>query len=279
MKRANIAGFIVLVMVFATPLLAQVEVPRVSPKAAVMQTVGLTEIEIVYSRPGVKERQIWGELVPWGELWRTGANEATTIEFSHDVSVEGVPVPAGKYALFTIPGEEAWTVILNSDWDQPGTSRYDEEKNVATIAVAPESGPWQEWMAFHFPDLSDDSATIELAWKETRIPFQIEVDTQSIVMEEIREELAELGRWVDPYRAASYAYSEGLVNDEALVWIDRSILLQETWWNLSLKARMLAEIGEKDRAIEVAERALEVAGAMENPPNTASLEEEMAEWK
>ncbi|MDX1582028.1 MAG: DUF2911 domain-containing protein [Thermoanaerobaculia bacterium] len=279
MKRANIAGFIVLVMVFATPLLAQVEVPRVSPKAAVMQTVGLTEIEIVYSRPGVKERQIWGELVPWGELWRTGANEATTIEFSHDVSVEGVPVPAGKYALFTIPGEEAWTVILNSDWDQPGTSRYDEEKNVATIAVSPESGPWQEWMAFHFPDLSDDSATIELAWKETRIPFQIEVDTQSIVMEEIREELAELGRWVDPYRAASYAYSEGLVNDEALVWIDRSILLQETWWNLSLKARMLAEIGEKDRAIEVAERALEVAEAMENPPNTASLEEEMAEWK
>lgn len=277
MKRLNLV--IGIGMLVASPLVAQVDVPRVSQKAAVMQTVGLTEIEIVYCRPGVKERQIWGELVPWGELWRTGANEATTIELSHDVKIEGQSVPAGKYALFTIPGEDEWTVILNSDWDQPGTSRYDESKNVATFKVAPRNGPWQEWMAFHFPEVSDDSATIELAWKETRVPMHVEVDTKSIVMNGARETLERMGSWSDPYRAASYAFDHGIVNDETMGWIDRSVMLRETWQNLSLKARMLASTGNTKEAVAVAERALKMAKTMDNPPNTETLEADLAKWR
>lgn len=278
MKRLNLTVLAPIILLLAVPAVAQVEVPRASPKMSITQTVGMTDITIDYSRPGVKDRSIWGELVPWNKLWRTGANEATTIEFSHDVEVEGHAVPAGRYALFTIPGENEWTVILNSDWDQPGTSRYDESKDIARFRVTPKTGPWQEWMAFHFPDIAADSATIELAWKETRVPFRVEVDTPSIVLDRARSELATMASWVHPYRAASYAFDEGMVNDEALGWINRSVALQETWWNLSLQARMLAKQGRTDEAQAAAQRALIVARNMENPPDTSELESEMRTW-
>lgn len=279
MKRLSRSVIIGSILLIATPMFAQVDVPRVSQKASIAQTIGLTDIEIVYSRPGVKERQIWGELVPWGELWRTGANEATTIEFSHDVKVEGHDVPAGKYALFTIPRQDEWTVILNSDADQPGTSRYDEAKNVATFNVAPRSGPAQEWMTFQIPEVSSDFATIELAWKETCVAFRVEVDTESIVLDNARRELQAMGSWANPYRAADYALSQGMVTDETMAWVDRSIMLQENWRNLHLKARMLAQKGDRKQAIATAEKALKIARGLENPPNTSAIEADLASWK
>ena len=278
MKRVNRIMVAGLLLLLAVPAIAQVEVPRASQKATITQTVGLTDIEIVYSRPGVKGRAIWGELVPWNELWRTGANEATTIEFSDDVRVEGIDVPAGKYALFTIPGQEEWTVILNSDWDQSGASRYDEAKNVARFGVTPSSGPHQEWMTIHFPEIAADAATIELAWKATRVPFRVEVPTESIVLDRARAELERMRSWVPAYRAADWAFSEGLASDEAMKWVDQSIALQETWWNLSLKARMLARSGQAAEAKATARRALALAKSLENPPNTSDLEAEMASW-
>lgn len=278
MKRFNWTAAVVAMVLVAAPVVAQVDVPRVSQSASISQTIGLTDIEITYSRPGVKDRQVWGELVPWNELWRTGANEATTIEFSHDVMVEGHEVPAGKYALFTVPGQDEWTVILNSDWDQPGSSRYDESKDVARFQVKPERGPFQEWMTFQFPEIAADSATIELSWKETRIPFRVEVDTSSIVLDHARSELERMGSWVHPFRAADYAFAEGIVNDESMGWIDRSIALQETWWNLSLKARMLARAGRTAEAKATAARALALAKTLDNPPDTSALEAELATW-
>lgn len=278
MKRVNQIMTVGLLLLLAVPAAAQIDVPRASQKSSITQTVGLTDIEIVYSRPGVKGRSIWGELVPWNELWRTGANEATTIEFSDDVRVEGIDVPAGKYALFTIPGQDEWTVILNSDWEQSGASRYDEAKNVAQFTVTPTSGPHQEWMTIHFPEIAANEATIELAWKETRVPFRVEVPTQSIVLDRARAELERMNNWVPAYRAADWAHSEGLASDEAMEWIDQSIALQETWWNLSLKARMLAKSGQTAEAKAMGQRALALAKKMENPPNTSEFEAEMAGW-
>lgn len=277
MKKSVIAA--VFAIVVPSIAQAQVTVPQVSPRASISQTIGLTDVTISYSRPGVKDREIWGGLVPLDEIWRTGANAATTIELSHDARVGGEAVPAGKYALFTIPGEKEWTVILNSDWDQSGASRYDEKKNVASFRVKPRTGPMQEWMAFHVPDVSGDAATFELAWEKIRIPIRVEVDTRKITLDAVRAELARMGRWVEPYRGANWAFSQGVVDEETLGWIDQSIGLSETWWNLSLKARMLAAAGRHAEALVVAERALAMAGAMENPPDTSELQSEMKSWK
>lgn len=148
--------------------------PRTSPNAAVSQTIGTTEVRITYGRPQVDDRTIFGELVPYGDVWRTGANEATTISFSDDVRVEGEPLEAGTYSLYTIPGQDAWTLIFNDAANQWGT-QYDEGEDVLRVDVTPESAPFHEMMTFRFGGVTDTSGTASLLWDETRVPFEIQV--------------------------------------------------------------------------------------------------------
>ncbi|MEX0679799.1 MAG: DUF2911 domain-containing protein [Balneolales bacterium] len=151
--------------------------PRVSPNAVVHQTIGTTDVAITYGRPSVRDRVIFGVLVPFGEVWRAGANEATTITFSDDVFIEGEPVEAGTYGLFTIPREdENWTIILNSTANQWGAYDYNNEEDVLRVDVSAEEVPRREQMMFFFEDVDATSGTIVLHWDTARVPFRVEVD-------------------------------------------------------------------------------------------------------
>ena len=246
-----------------------------------MQRVGLTDITIDYSRPGVKDRQIWGELVPWGEMWRTGANEATTISFSSPVEIGGTSVPAGTYALFTIPGESEWTVVLNSDAEQWGTYNYDQSKDVLRFKVKPQTAPFTEWMLFTFRDLAEDAAVVTLDWKETRISFPVHVEVVDTVMANAREAMAGLADddWRTPYRAAVFAIDHGVHLDEAGQWLDRSIAVRANYANLSAKARLLADQGEFADAVATGKKAVEAGRSAERPVDVTEMLQLIAEWQ
>lgn len=148
--------------------------PRVSPNAEVSQTIGTTEVYITYGRPSVNDRVVFGELEPFGEVWRTGANEATTISFSDDVNVEGENLSAGTYGLFTIPGEDQWTIIFNNIPNQWGAFNYEESEDVLRVQVEAEESHYLEQMMIYFDEVTDTSANLVIHWDETRVPVQIE---------------------------------------------------------------------------------------------------------
>ena len=148
---------------------------RISPKAAVIQTVGFTEVRIDYSRPGVKKREIWGKLVPYDAVWRAGANEATKITFSTDVTVEGKMLKKGSYSFFAIPGKNDWTIIFNKVADQWGAFEYNESEDALRVKVKTEKAIWQEWLSYTINKASDTSAVIRLEWEKIKVPFKVEV--------------------------------------------------------------------------------------------------------
>lgn len=148
---------------------------RVSPKALITQTVGYTDVTISYSRPGVKGRKIWGDLVPYDKVWRAGANEATKFTFSTDVMIEGKKLPAGSYGFFTIPGKDKWTVIFNNVADQWGAFEYNESKDALRFTVKPEQHDFTEWLQYDITRTSDSTATVSLEWENLKVPFKIEV--------------------------------------------------------------------------------------------------------
>jgi len=162
-------------MIFAGFSRAQQDKIRVSPRASVMQVVGFTEVKIDYSRPGVKGRNIWGELVPYNKVWRAGANEATTISFSTDVMAEGKKLAAGKYSFFAIPGKDEWIVIFNKVVDQWGAFEYNEAEDALRITVKPEGNGFHEWLTYSFTKTDEKSVLVNLEWEKVRVPYKIEV--------------------------------------------------------------------------------------------------------
>jgi len=156
-------------------LLAQNNEIRVSPKATVKQTVGFTDVEIEFNRPGVKGRDIWGGLVPYNKVWRTGANEATKITFSADVKINGISLKAGRYGFFAIPGKDKWILIFNKVADQWGAFEYNEAEDVLRTEVTPEEGYFQEWLDYTITKTSKNTAIVNLEWEELKVPFTVEV--------------------------------------------------------------------------------------------------------
>ena len=167
----------VLVAMAALPALGQraSDKPRPSPNATISQTIGVAEVTVSYGRPGVKGRKIWGGLVPYSKVWRTGANEPTTISFSKDVTIEGQNLSAGIYAFFTIPNENEWTIIFNKTAKQWGAFNYDAGQDALRVKVKPQAADHEEWMSFSFTDLSANSATVVLRWEKLAVPFKIQV--------------------------------------------------------------------------------------------------------
>jgi len=157
---------------------------RISPKAEVFQIIGLTDVRISYSRPGVKGRKIWGGLVPYNKVWRTGANEATKITFSTDVKINGKKLKKGAYGFFAIPTEKEWTLIFNNVADQWGAFTYNEAKDALRIKVKPEKGNYAEWLYYSFDKMNvqkrgkPNSAVICLNWENLKVPFTVEVETK-----------------------------------------------------------------------------------------------------
>lgn len=149
------------------------EEARVSPNASVSQTIGTTEVIITYGRPAVNNRIIFGDLVPFDQIWRTGANEATTITFSDDVTVEGEKLEAGTYGLFTVPGEDTWTIVFNENPTQWGAFDYNSDEDALRVEVEPEKAPPMEQMMFYFEDVTEESGTIVLHWDDVKVPFTV----------------------------------------------------------------------------------------------------------
>lgn len=249
----------------ALPASAQdMKTPRPSPRGTVMQTVGITDLSVVYSRPGVKGREIWGKLVPFGEVWRTGANEATIFETSTDMNVGGKPLPKGKYSLHTIPGKDEWTVIFNSVADQWGSYSYDKAKDVLRVMAKPMANAMTENLTITFANMTQDSADLLIDWEKVRVAVPLKLDTVKLTMAEIERSLAtaKADDWRTPMLAARFA-TDNKMTEKAEEWLNRSLKVKETPGNLYDKAKMQNAEGKKDAALATAKKAAE-AGKAQN---------------
>lgn len=254
--------------------------PRPSPNAVVTQTVGVTPVTVSYSRPAVRGRTVFGDLVPYGDVWRTGANEATTITIGDDLQVEGQPLPAGTYALFTIPGEDEWTVIFNDQAAQWGAFNRDAARDVLSVTVPAETAPHEERLAFSFDAVGDDEATLALRWAETRVPITLSVDTDAVVA--ARGEAAAAGSddWRVPFTYASYLADNAAYRAPVLAWLEQSASLQPTFENHALLARLHAEEGRYADAVTLGEEAVALAEAQERAPRGLdAFRDELAAWR
>jgi len=254
--------------------------PRVSPNASITQTVGVTTVEVTYGRPSTRDRDIFGGLVSYGEVWRTGANEATVVDLSTPASIGGETLPAGRYALFTIPGEDEWTIIFNETADQWGAYNYDESKDALRVTTEPMTGPEHEMLTFAFEDVTDTSATLLIQWAGTHVPVEMRVDTPAIVMERGDEMAASADNWQVPLRFAGYALQNDVMLDKAMSWTKASLEMEETFPGLSVQARIYAAQGNFDEAVSAGEKAMQMANAMNEMPRGAEqLQANLDEWR
>jgi hypothetical protein len=254
-----------------SPPLPMLRVPRVSQGAKITQVIGLSDVTISYHRPGVKGREIWGKLLPYGEIWRAGANEPTLFTLSDEVMIEGKKLNAGTYRFVTIPGPKEWTVIFNSEVKNWGTV-YEPQYDTLRFTVTPETGPQEEWLSYSFTDLTPSSARVVLAWEKMRIGFKIEFNTLAKMQSSV-------GTWQVLNAAAGYALSQKVYLNEAMGWIARSIALDKNPRNLQTKADLLAEAGKVDDAIATAEEAVKLAKQRNPNANTSGLEKRISDWK
>jgi hypothetical protein len=247
------------------PPAPQLTVPAASPVSTLKQRVGLTDIEIVYARPGAKGRTMIGKVEPYGAVWRTGANNATTITFSTDVKLGGQPVPAGKYALFTIPTEKDWTVIINKGSAQWGAFAYKQEDDLVRFNVTPvKLNDHVETFEIGINDIRDGSATINLSWEKVRVPIKLEIDLNPIFAK-IDEVMAGEGVRPNTYsQAAGFYLDHGRDLTKALKWIEASVAAGANQTNVHLKAKILAKMGNKDAAIAAAKQSIELASKSTN---------------
>jgi tetratricopeptide (TPR) repeat protein len=263
-------GIVLLIFLFSISLMAQqgINLPRASQHATVSQKIGIAEITIDYHRPGVKERGIWGALVPYDQVWRAGANENTTITFSHPVKIDGKNVPAGIYGLHMIPTEKEWTIILNKDFRAWGSFFYVEENDLIRFTVTPETDDHQEWLMYSFSDVSPNSTTVQLNWEKLQIPFTIEVDLYKMIIEDIKIQLTSLPGffWQGWNQAANYCYQNGIMLEQGIEWADRSIQINKNVTNTFTKAVILDELGKSNEANQLKEEAF--VDAIENDINT-----------
>ena len=275
-RMAAVAGIAGLTLAGAAAA-QQVDLPRPSPNATVAQFIGITEVTLHYSRPGVKGRKIWGDLVPYGQVWRTGANENTTLRFSTPVKIEGHELPAGIYGVQTIPTDGEWTLILSKDAEEWGAFSYKPEHDALRFHVKPAAAAEpQEWMSFEFRNLADTSAVLALRWEKLEVAWKIEVDTGRLLVDAARTEQ----RFQDA--AAAWCIQAGTCLTEAARWIDGSIAVEATFSNQRAKARLLARQSDYKGAVAAGERALAAARAAKQAPppaQVADLEAQIAEWK
>jgi tetratricopeptide (TPR) repeat protein len=257
---------------------AQPELPRPSPNAKVSQFIGLTEITVEYSSPAVKGRTIWGDLVPYDQMWRTGANQATKITFSRDTNFGGKMVPAGTYALFTIPTKAAWTVILNKKPDQSGTgSEYKAALDLVRFQVFPKPAPMRERMTFLFSDFSDDTGSFDLEWEKLRVSIPIKVDTEAQALANIKKTLD--NTWREYAFSARYLADTKKDYDTALRYIDQSLALKEEWFNLWIKATIVAAKGNYKEAIALGEKSYNLGKKADVFFLESEIKKTLAEWK
>lgn len=264
--------FLVLVAcsLFASFSMAQgVILPQVSQKVSTTQTVGLSEVNITYSAPKVSEREIWGGIVPMEQVWRAGANENTTISFSHDAKINGKSIKAGTYGLHMLPGKDSWQVIFSSNSTSWGSYSYTDKEDVLRVEVKPEEHAFTEVLNYHFTQPGAESVTVNLSWEKLNIPFEVSFDTHEIVLASLRNQLRSTAgfTWMGYQQAANYCLQNEINYEEALTWIDQSITggfgAQANFTNVSTKAQLLEKMGRTDDAKTAWAKAMEVGNELE----------------
>jgi len=259
MTRIAVALFATVPVLFAQapPLV----LPVASPRAQVQQRVGLTDIEVTYHRPAVKGRKVWGGLVPYGKVWRAGADENTVVAFDTPVRVGGTTLPAGRYGLHMLPTATTWTVMFSSQSQGWGSYSYDAKEDVAKVTVTPLPAEATERLAYTFDDPSDKGVTLSLRWEQLRVPIPIEVDTKVVVVASLRNQVRGMGQFFpETWSAAAGWCARNDVNlDEAMTWADRSLAMKETYVGLRTKAALLAKKGDAKGAESLRAKALTIA--------------------
>lgn len=283
----------------------QIKPIRPSQKASVMQTIGVTDITITYSRPAVKGRTIFADapasmearakgeatlddqnerkpgepIVPYNHIWRAGANEATLFQVTDDVLVNGQPLKAGAYSLHTVPGKDEWTIIFNSDPGQWGSFRYDNQKDALRVKTKPQMvADNQEWLMYSFDPVTETSAQVNIRWEKLKVPFTVEVKDVKALWRAKADALIAANPTNEalPLQVAQ-TYLGDKNYSEALKFIDQSIKVKETFRNLSAKANILWAAGKKEEALTVADAA--IAKGKAEKADTAAFEKRVAGWK
>jgi hypothetical protein len=260
----------------------KITTPQPSPKATVEQRVGLTDISVEYSRPGVKGRAIFGDLVPFGKTWRTGANSNTKVTFSSDVSIDGQTLNAGSYGLYTVPNENSWEVMFYSESDNSGVPRdWDDTKVIAKTSVEVYSMPMNvETFTITFDDVSGTSAVIGILWEKTYVGIKFEVPTDKLVSETIDAVMAASPEAGDYYNAAIYYRQQDLDIKKANEWMEKAMSLTEkpAFWQLRQQSLIYAKMGDTEKAIAVAEKSLELSKIAGNEAYIKMNTQSLAEW-
>lgn len=251
------------------PAKAQLNTPAPSPFSKIEQMIGLTNVTVAYSRPGMRGREIMGELVPYGKLWRTGANRATKISFDDPMSIGGQRLEAGDYALFSIPGKNEWTIIISSKGDQNGIAEYKEEEDAARFTVTPQkTKETYETFTIMFSDIDNHSAMMNLMWENTKVQIPIEdYDLDEVVMAQIKEAMPKAGDNDNMYyAAASYYFNNNKDMEQAAAWIDRAAEINDQkYWVLHLQAKIHAALNNDQKAKDAAQKSMQLAEKAGNP--------------
>jgi hypothetical protein len=288
MSRRSCIAAALAIAALAAPSYADLKLPRISPDAKVTQTLGLTDLTVTYSRPGVKGRKIWGELEPFDKVWRTGANNATTFSCSDTITFGGKTLPPGRYGLATLLGKDEWQVILNTQSEVWGTV-YDESKDVLRIAVKPQPAPYREWLWIGFDDLGPvtekvervvNQANLVIHWENLRVavPIEVEVTNRTLVACRAAIGEAKADDWRTPFNAARYTFQNEVALDEGKAWLDKSLGIQKAYANLTLLAKWQMKDGKKNDAIATAKQAIAAGQASKDKVDTTEAEKLLADW-
>ncbi len=269
-RHLRSALFLIAGSVLATGLFAQapaIAFPAASPAGSIKQKVGVADLEVSYNRPSARGRTIFGGLVRYDAIWRTGADTATRLKLSAPAKLNGTPIPAGTYELFTIPGKAEWTIILQAAKDRPqwGSYAYDQKNDTVRFTAKPVAlAAPIESLTFEIADLTAGSATLALAWEKTRVPITVEIDNAGALVPQIEAVMASAAEKKPYFESAMFYYANNLDLDKALAWMDAGLATQpKAYWMIYRKGLLLAKKGDKAGAIAAAKLSMKLA-AQEN---------------
>jgi tetratricopeptide (TPR) repeat protein len=241
------------------------DLPLQSQRARISQRIGITDITISYHRPLVNERKVWDGVVPYGKVWRAGANENTTITFSDPVQVEGKPLDKGTYGLHMIPTADEWTIIFSKNSTSWGAFTYDQAEDALRVAVKPKAADMHNALTYDFDDLQKDSAVVELEWEKLAVPFKVSVDVHDVVQASLKKQLRNLSQytWMSWDDAANYLITEKVALSEALTYANKSIENEDRYDNEITKSKALTALNRKDEAATAQKKALDMASPLQ----------------
>ena len=252
------------------------DLPLGSQRAEVSQRIGITDVTIDYHRPLVNDRKIWGALVPYGKVWRAGANENTTITFSDPVLIEGKPLDKGTYGLHMIPNADEWTIIFSKNSTSWGSFTYDPAEDALRVTVKPKPTDMHNALTYDFDQLQPDSAVVVLEWEKLAAPFKVSVDVHEVVQASLKKQLRSLAQytWMSGDDAANYLLAEKIALDQALAYANASIQNEDRFENELTKSKVLAALNRKDEAAAAQKKALDIANPLQTHLYARQLQSE-----